>query len=180
MIQHEHNRQADFGAFGGGAGWCRSWSRSVALLAFLVGSFFVGEAAFSPAMAQFTISQVKNLQFGNVIVGDAAGSVTVPSVGPAIATSGLFLRGPEQPAEFQLAGPVGTTFFIILPATASVSSGFESMLIRDFEASIERGTTTGAANPILIKIGATIDIAQNEIPNVYNGTFMFTVQENQN
>lgn len=155
-------------------------SKILFALVIAVGFSLAGVYSISPAQAQFTVGQIKDMQFGSVIVDGVAGSVTIPSSGIATATPGLFLRGPEQPAEFVLRGTAATSFFIILPISASVANGSQNMTVRDFEADIESGTTSGLTVPIRIKIGATIDIAQNQSPTSYLGTFMFTVQENNN
>ena len=131
----------------------------------------------APAQAQFTISQLEDLAFGAVIVGMSSGSVTVTSLGVVSTTGAIVQIGGDQPAAFQLAGPAATPYALSFPGTATVISGANSMTIRGFEADKASGTTQGLINPIRIQIGATIDIAGNQAPGDYFGTFAVTVIE---
>jgi hypothetical protein len=131
----------------------------------------------SSIFAQFSIGQTENIEFGQVIVGAQSGTITLQPTGAITASNGLILLGPDRPAEFLLRGPVNTPFVVLLPSTATVSDGFNRMNLRDFETDTPSGVTLGSADPIRVRIGATIDIASNQSPGNYIGTFTITVQQ---
>ena len=129
------------------------------------------------AHAQFSVDQIEDISFGEVIVGMVAGSIKVPLSGVASVAGPIVHLGGERAATFRLRGPVGAAFSISLPVTVGVINGNASMEIRDFEADVGTGITQGDNNPLQITVGATIFINGDQPSGDYFGTFMITVEQ---
>jgi hypothetical protein len=129
-----------------------------------------------------------NLDFGNVIRGNTAGTVTVAPSGARTTTGGVILApgGGEKPASFAGMGNNNQRVDISLGANSIYLTGpGVRMLVHDFTIGSTPTailTTTplrfriGAATGIFaFPIGATLDVGANQAPGKYTGTWSITL-----
>lgn len=170
----------------------------------------VALALASPAVAQVTgtdsstakagittgigIANTADLSFGDMLSPLAAGTVTVGvtnnrSNSASITTAG----GVVSSASFQIemAGGSNPHFYIDLPASVSITSGANSMLVNGFvsnagtaggyPAHCETGGTGPKGlcpkPPFTLFVGATLNVGANQAAGIYTGTFDVTVNK---
>jgi hypothetical protein len=122
-----------------------------------------------------------DLNFGNVIAGASAGSLTVDPAGTASSYSGLIVPtgSVTQAAGFDITGQPGAQFSITLPATAaSLGNGVS---VASFTGKISNGasgTLSGsldASGKQSFAVGGTLSIGANQAAGTYTGNFSVTV-----
>ncbi|MBT8317626.1 MAG: DUF4402 domain-containing protein [Lutibacter sp.] len=138
-------------------------------------------------IAPIAITAGQDLMFGDVIKG--AGDVTVATNGArtilAAMESGTQL-GTIQPAIFTVAGEAAYTYAITLPAddTVSITEGTDPMLLKTFtvltatDNDADADGTLDASGADTITIGATLQVASDQTPGDYVGTFDVTIAYN--
>jgi spore coat protein U-like protein len=175
-------------------------AKSTVLLARLAAVAVLGFAASSPAWANQSTAdaqiavvrplefiRVENLEFGRVIRGTTAGTVTISVTGARTKTGGVTLIGTGfQPAEF--AG-MGTN-----NQRVDVSLGANQILITGPGAPMRVHTFVMGSTPTAIltttprrfrinsptgifafPVGATLDVGANQAPGTYTGTWTITL-----
>jgi Domain of unknown function (DUF4402) len=160
----------------------------------------MGFAAISPvfatqrtADAQIAIVRplefirVENLEFGRVIRGATAGTVTVAPNGVRTSTGGVTLIGADfQPAKFAGMGTNNQQVDISLGAnTIFVTGPGAPMRVRNFvigSTPTTPLTTTplrfrinSATGVFVFPVGATLEVGANQTPGSYSGTWTITL-----
>jgi hypothetical protein len=78
---------------------------------------------------------------------------------------------------FTVTGAAGIGFSITLPATATITSGVNTMTVNAFT-STPSGTGTLVAGTATVNVGATLNVAANQVAGSYTGTYPVTVNYN--
>lgn len=140
-------------------------------------------------VSRLSFINVEELEFGSILPGTTAGTVTVSPTGGRTKTGGVTLVGGlVQPARFAGRGSLNQTVLISLntsPATLTRISGTETMQLD----TIVIGSTPTAvltARPQSFRItsptgifnfpiGGTLRVNANQVPGDYAGTFALTL-----
>ncbi len=150
--------------------------------------------AFATIVTPISITQVDDLNFGNIAVSASAGG-TVTLVPGATATrtlggTGLTLpnvTGTVTAAEFDVAGTANYTYAITLPTngTVSLTGPGAAMAANSFTAYTTTnatisgtGTLDGSGDDVL-RVGATLTVAAAQVAGAYSST-AFDVTVNYN
>ncbi len=155
----------------------------------------------SACVAQpISLTNVAGLNFGRIISGAQAGTITVSATGSI--SSNNVTNGPApysgssafvdpSAATFYVTGEPGFNYSITTPATSTVSNGNNHMTITFGTVTAETvggyapsGSLNGAGTASAIAsngydawaIGATLSVGANQPSGTYTGTFQETVQ----
>jgi hypothetical protein len=144
----------------------------------------LGAAAFwlagsGPAAAQVTLTKNSDLNFGNMVAGGSAGTVTISTAGAVSSTGGATLvPSSTSAATFTLANPISGTsrfYFIQIPTTVTITSGANTMTVNGFQSNPPNFGTLAAGSSRGINVGATLNVGANQPSGTYTGTFSLTV-----
>jgi hypothetical protein len=131
--------------------------------------------------------RVEALDFGRVIRGTTAGTVTVPPTGPRTKTGGVTLVGAGwQPAEFAGMGTNNQRVDISLGANQIFVTGpgapmrVHTFVIGSTPTAVLTTTPlrfriNSATGIFIFPVGATLDVGANQTPGTYNGTWTITL-----
>lgn len=147
------------------------------------------QQANSTATAQTTatiitpiqITRTADLNFGNIIAGTNAGSVTVSTNNTRTAGGGALLYtavpGTVTSAEFKVTGYPNAAFSIAAPQSFNVTreGGSEVMQVTNFVTTPSGNSTLGGDGTQIIKLGATLNVQANQQAGVYKNTTDLTV-----
>ena len=124
------------------------------------------------------------LRFGQMIRPTAAGTLAVNNSGAVTSTGGVTpsiaiiqLGTGRGPGSFGLIGSPNRQCDVTLPASITISSGAQTMTVNAFNANVNGGgkiklDATGRAT---LFIGATLNVAANQVVGSYTGTYNITV-----
>lgn len=131
-------------------------------------------------LGDLTISNIEGLNFGNIAV-NGAGTVTVSTAGVRTNTGDVLLVASTDvaAANFLVEGVPNATYAVTLPASATITSGTNSMVVNGFASNPAggAGTLSGAGQQNLF-VGATLNVNSAQVPGTYTGTFDVTVSYN--
>ncbi len=127
------------------------------------------------ALKPLSIVKIRDLDFGRIVAGTTAGTVTIdPDFNTRSRTGGVTLAGGSpQSAEFETYGAPGKTLQVNrgpLPVLTRVGGG-ATMNVTDITLN---GTTTkflNAAGLFDLLVGGTLAVGANQMDGVYTGTF---------
>jgi spore coat protein U-like protein len=125
------------------------------------------------------IAKTKDLNFATIVPGAAVGTVTVSTTNVRTFTGPLtFGNGATSNASFNVTHPGGTfgsTYGLVLPASVTITSGSNSMVVDNFT----WGYFWVSFIPILVQVdvGATLHVGASQPVGTYTGTFNVTVTE---
>ena len=124
-----------------------------------------------------TLTKTTNLQFGNVFSTTAGGTVTVSSAGvESSSPTGLFAAAnTPTAASFTVGGADNAVFAITLPASASLTSGANTMTVNTFTSSLGATSTLSAAGAATLNVGANLVLGASQAAGSYTGSFSVTV-----
>lgn len=153
-------------------------------LAAPVPAFAAAQTATAQAVTVMPLSVVKtaDLEFGSLIATAAAGKAIVDPVTDArVVSGGVIAAAGATPsaAVFVTAGAPDKIVKINFPNSITISNGAQTMLVSPV-------TTDGNKNvrqfrgdgTVEIRIAGTLNVAANQAPGAYTGTFVFTVDYN--
>lgn len=174
--------------------------QSAKLLGWMVAGAMGSLATISPAFANQKVADaqiavvrplefisVENLDFGRVIRGTTAGTVTIDPAGVRTSTGGATLIGTGfQPAKFAGMGTNGQRVDISLGANQIFINGPGApMRVRTFVIGstptailtttpmrFRINSTTGI---FVFPVGATLEVGANQVPGTYTGTWTITL-----
>jgi spore coat protein U-like protein len=129
-----------------------------------------------------SITNVADLNFGNIVAGTGAGTVTVATTGNRTSTGDVILPsatlGTVNAAEFKVTGLADATYAITLPTSIDISeTGGTTMTVTDFTSN-PSGTGTLAGGTQTLSVGAMLNVKANQAAGNYTGTFNVTVAYN--
>ncbi len=134
-------------------------------------------AAIVPAIA---ITKDTDMNFAHVVASGSAGTVALSLAGSRSATGGATLGSSigTAAAAFTVSGDPSSLYSISLPASATITSGGNTMTVNGF-ASAPSGTgTIGVGGTQTLTVGATLQVGANQAQGTYTGTFDVTVAYN--
>jgi hypothetical protein len=147
-----------------------------------------GEASVA-LLEKLAIVKTEDLEFGTLFAGTTPGTVVIGGTGTRTKTGGVTLAGGTfHPAEFAGYGDrnqrVTIAVDIIPPIQITRSGGTEQMLVNAFTITPGPGLQNngpvgrykiqpgaGSTGLFTFKIGATLNVAANQMPGNYDGTF---------
>jgi hypothetical protein len=162
---------------------------ALAVLALVVlapsGAFAQSASASSDANANIltaiSIANNLSLEFGNIAACGTASVVRVTPAGARSVTSGCAVAaagGTVRAADFTVSGDATQTYAITLPASATLTSGVNTMTVDTF-ASTPSGTgTIGAGGTQTLTVGADLHVGVSQAAGAYAGTFSVSVVYN--
>lgn len=137
--------------------------------------------ATAKVLAPIAIVAGANLNFGTIASSAAIGTVVITPAGARSVTGGVgaVTDGANTPTAgvFTVTGAAGYGFSITLPATATITSGLNSMTVGTF-ASTPSGSGTLVAGTATVNVGATLNVGASQAAGSYLGTYPVTVNYN--
>lgn len=140
--------------------------------------------ASATIVGPIAISRTAHMNFGNVAVSTAAGTVVLAPAGTRSTTGGVTLpatTGTVSAATFTVTGADGYTYSISLPASVTITDGTNNMTVDNFTSNptvAAGGTLTGGTQTL--QVGATLNVAGSQPANNYTSATPFTVTVNYN
>ena len=131
------------------------------------------------------ITKTIDMNFGNVAVSTALGTVVLDPASTRTRTGGVTLPavgGTVTAASFDITGAGTSTFSITLPSTdytITRLTGTETMLVNTFT-STPSGTGTLVAGALTLTVGATLNVAGSQVAGTYTNATGFDVTVNYN
>jgi len=127
-----------------------------------------------------TVAKTADLAMGRVAIGASAGTVTLAPTGTRTFAGGASAMpgGTFNAAGFTVTAPAGATYALVLPATATLTSGAQTLTLGSFTRSPSGSLTMGAGGTQAVTVGAQIAIPGGQAPGTYAGTFSVTVAYN--
>lgn len=161
-------------------------SFAVILVAFTTVTFAQATASSTAAatiVGPIAISNTAVMNFGNVAVSAAAGTVVLTPAGSRSVTGGCTLpatTGTFTAASFNVTGADGYSYAITLPSTpTTISNGVINMTVDTFT-STPSGTGTLGGGSQVLNVGATLNVAGNQAAGPYLSATPFDVTVNYN
>ena len=129
------------------------------------------------------ISKTTDMNFGNLAVSTAPGTIVLAPAGTRAKSGGVTLpavTGTFGAAVFHVTGLTGSTYSITLPSTYTISDGAShNMTVDTFTSTPSAtGTLTGGAQDI--QVGATLNVAGSQTAGTYTNGGGFNVTVNYN
>ena len=140
-------------------------------------------SAKATIITPIAIDQVADLNFGNIVAGTDAGTVTVDTEGNRTSSTGITLPnatpGDFQAAKFTVTGLADATYAITLPDdnTVTISGPGEDMTVTGFTSNPD-GTGVLAGGTQTLSVGATLNVGADQAAGEYAGEFTVTVAYN--
>ena len=131
------------------------------------------------------ITNTANMNFGNVAVGAALGTVVLATDGSRTATGGCTLpatTGSPAAATFNVTGAANYTYAITLPSgpTTLDDGATHTMTVDDWVSDPTPTGNLGAGGSQTLRIGATLSVAAGQTAGTYTSATPFTVTVNYN
>ena len=122
-----------------------------------------------------TVTNTAPLDFGSLAPGAVAGTVVISPAGGRATTGGVSgISGTFGPGAFNVAITSGSaTFFFLLPTTATLSSGANTMTVNAFTSNPPPNSATvpGPPGSRSLSVGATLNVGANQPAGTYTGTY---------
>ena len=126
-----------------------------------------------------SLQKPTDLAFGGIITSPAAGRVVLAPDGTRSALGGAMLAvgGGVSAASLRMAGEPNASFTLGLPGTTLLQAGAAQMTVEAFtsDAAVTRLDATGRLE---VHLGATLNVAPQQAPGLYSGSFLVTVAYN--
>ena len=135
--------------------------------------------ATATVIAPIAISKTADLAFGK-FAASTGGTVVMAPAGTRTATGTVVLSTvtPGAAASFDVAGDNNATYAITLPASATISSGTNTMTVGTFTSTPSATGTLSASGTETVTVGGTLTVASAQVAGAYTGTFDMTVEYN--
>lgn len=123
-----------------------------------------------------TITKTADLNFGGLLPGAAAGTVTVNPDGTRTGTGVTLVGGSTfGAATFALSGQPNASYTIALPSSITITDGTNTMTVDTFTSNPSGTGQLDASGSATLRVGATLKVGANQPPGTYSGTFDVTV-----
>jgi hypothetical protein len=129
----------------------------------------------------FAFIQVDDMDFGTVVAGTSAGTVTIDAVSGARSFGGgvVALAGTGARARFVGAGSENQTVNLTLSAPPTLSDGgSNTMVMTSLNLDGPNTRTIGPDLAFDVFVGGTLAVGANQAPGNYSGSFSLTVEYN--
>lgn len=168
--------------------------KTLVLLTLLIGFSTAAHAQSATAAATafivtpITLTQVTDLEFGNIIPSASAGTVVLSPAGVRTPTNVTLppTSGTVTAASFTVGGTPAFTYSITLPAAATtISNGAQTMTVDNWTSDPTPTGTIGGGGTQVLNVGATLNVGANQVSGSYSsgnagGSGDFTVTVNYN
>lgn len=140
--------------------------------------------ASATIISPIAISKTADMNFGNVAVSTALGTVVLAPAGTRSATGGVTLpatTGTVTAAAFNVTGTTGYTFSITLPAGDITidDNASHTMTVGTFTSTpTPTGLLTGGS--ATLNVGATLSVGASQVAGVYSSDTPFDIIVNYN
>lgn len=129
-------------------------------------------------LQSISIAKNTDLDFG-AFSPSTGGTVVIGTDGSRSKTSAVVLSSTAtgSRAQFTVSGTTNATYAITLPASATLTSGANTMSVGSFVSNPSgTGTLTGGSE--ILYVGATVTVASAQAAGAYTGTFDVSVEYN--
>lgn len=125
------------------------------------------------------LTSVADLDFGQIVPKQVAGTVTVSSSG-ATSSSDVFVITPGSPGQWNVTGLANASYQIILPTTAVIRIGTSpvTMVVNNFEHNAGATPTLDGTGNDSFNVGANLQVGANQQTGVYAGNYVVSVAYN--
>lgn len=133
--------------------------------------------AKAKVLRQLTITKNADLDFGTIVTGNAASTVTVDAAGARTCGTGLTCSQTPASAKFTVTGTNNAVVTVSVPATVTLNSGTNSMtasLTALPTLNLGNSGNTGTA----LAFGGTLNVGANQADGVYETATPFAVTVN--
>jgi len=136
--------------------------------------------ASARVLAKIQLTKNTDLNFGDLVAGASAGTVVVTTAGAKSATGGVTLAvGTVSQASFTVTGEPNKTYTITVPASVTLNGpGGNNMIVNGFVLNPTSPATLPAGGTAPLNIGATLNVAANQVTGTYSNTFNVVVAYN--
>ena len=125
------------------------------------------------------ISNTSGMNFGRVSPTGVAGTVVLNAAGTRTPTNvDLLSGGTIAPAAFVVRGGASEAYAITLPASATITSGANTMTVDNFTHDAGGSPTLDGTGNDGFNVGATLNVGASQPAGSYSGTFSVTVDYN--
>jgi Domain of unknown function (DUF4402) len=128
-----------------------------------------------------TITKTADLGFGRIYARPTVNRITINRItGARTASLGVISLAPGAPftrALFQVTGAPTYQVGVVLPGTVTLArtGGGASMTVTTWRSTATGGTLTlNATGQAILGVGARLNVAANQTPGIYTGTFTIT------
>jgi len=139
----------------------------------------VPATARAAILKPLTLSKVRDLSFGNIVPGVAAGTVTVnQATGAATKTGGVTVFGTaNHTATFTVTGTGGHNYVISVGAapTLTRAGGTQTMKMTSLRLNGANTRAMAATGTATLTLGGTVAVAANQVAGTYSGIFTVSV-----
>lgn len=139
--------------------------------------------AMATASAQIyqpiSLQKATDLAFGGIIASPLAGRVVLAPDGTRSASGGAVLAASSgvSAAALRVAGEPNTGFTLGLPASLLLQAGGDQLTVEGFTTGAG-STRLDASGRLEVRLGATLNVAPQQAPGLYAGSFLVTVAYN--
>jgi len=127
------------------------------------------------------LNNITSLIFGDISSSAASGMVILNSTGARAATGGVTINTavPASAATFEVIGDPNATYAITLPPSVLLTgTSGNSMLVDNFTSSPAISGTLDGSGQESLRIGATLNVSNNQLFGSYSGVMSVTVEYN--
>jgi len=163
---------------------------AISMLFFGMASSLVAQSTASATATARIITPISitndvDMDFGNIAVSGAGGTVTLPPVGARTFTGSITfpaITGTVTAASFIVNGEGTSTYAITLPTTDYTITrvGFSETMIVNAFTSNPSGTGALTGGTQTLNVGATLNISAGQTPGTYTNATGFDVTVNYN
>jgi hypothetical protein len=124
-----------------------------------------------------TITKNTDLNFGTAVSGASAGSVVIAptAAGTQLCTTVICTGGGNTSAQFTLAGAATYTAVMTIPATATLTSGANTMTATLSNSLVANKLVLTGTAADTFYVGGSLAVAASQATGSYAGTFTVTV-----
>jgi hypothetical protein len=140
--------------------------------------------ATATIITPISIEKKVDLNFGNIVANSTGGTVTIatdntPKYNKVAAPS---IPGTRSAASFEVKGFAGVTYSIELPKTITLKKdgGKETMTVDNFVSNPSGTGLLSASGSQTVNVGATLNVAANQVAGTYKNTTDLKVTVNYN
>jgi len=140
--------------------------------------------AFATIITPISIEKKVDLNFGNIVANSTGGTVTIatdntPTYNKVAAPS---IPGTRSAASFEVKGFAGATYSIGLPTTITLKKdgGTQTMTVNNFVSNPSGTGLLPSSGSQTINVGATLNVAANQVAGTYKNTTDLKVTVNYN
>lgn len=135
-------------------------------------------SASATVSAPLTISKTTDLSFGTFAATNVAGTVTVSNTGTRTSSNvDLLSGGTTSAASFAIAGQSNASYSISIPASATLTSGANSMTAT-LTNNAPGSPALNGSGQATVGVGASLAVGASQAAGSYNGSFTVTVAYN--